>query len=82
MKEVGRLEVAPESSAEVSKKSRAAGKELSEELRLVRGLDVRVEVTAAEQRRPFRVRLRNSPQILSLQLLLSLSRAVKKTKKG
>lgn len=40
---MGRLEVAPESRAEVSKKSRAAGKELSEELRLVRGLDVRVK---------------------------------------
>lgn len=40
---MGRLEVAPESRAEVSKKPRAAGKELSEELRLVRGLDTRTK---------------------------------------
>lgn len=36
---MGKLEVAPESHAEVPKKPRAAGKEPSEELRLVRGLD-------------------------------------------
>ena len=36
---MGKLEVAPESHAEVPKKPGVAGKELSEELRLVRGLD-------------------------------------------
>lgn len=40
---MGKLEVTPERHAEVPKKPRAAGKELSEELRLVRGLDTRTK---------------------------------------